>query len=342
MPTWEQSLKDGSLPWNGMNDPKGTGTALPGQGPVTAQERELLKNHYKQYTEKQGEDIHSQTRGRVPGATDQMKSGTRIGQCYEMWVDGEEGRNDYLKAAEQTPLGNVEDPSQRLKALSFISQNESVGAETEVDENGKPIDKGDKTCAGASIVGAAFLSEGVDGLNAVVGALKNFDPTSPYLPPSKLVDPKVADLLKRLATDKSGKSLTVKDIQLLQQTVTHVLNDADPEGMQDQRSGIANVTMDNFMEKSEGLRTMFARNGMEIEYIDMDGKAEAGGDPVGMGEHYVLKIKGGQAEGQPDMIYDPQARRGGQVIDFEEGVKHYDKATVDTIGDQLKPYKKTT
>jgi hypothetical protein len=77
---------------------------------------------------------------------------------------------------------------------------------------------------------------------------------------------------------------------------------------------------------------------MEIEYIDMDGKAEGGGAPLGMGEHYVLKIKG-QGDGQPDMIYDPQARRGGQIIDFEQGVQHYDKATVDTIGDQLKPYR---
>jgi hypothetical protein len=338
VPTWEQAVKQGQAPWEKMNDARGTGSGLPGQGPITPEERELLKNHYKTYTEKQGEDINTQTGGRVPEATEQMKSGTRIGQAYEMWVDGEQGREEYLKAAEQTPLGDVEDPAQRLKALSFISQNESVGEDTEIDENGKPIDKGDKTCAGSSIVAAAFLSEGVEGLNAVVGALKNFDPTSPYLPPSRLASPEVANLLRRLETDRSGRGLTVKDIQLLQQTVTHVLNDADPEGLQDQRSGIANVTMDNFMERSEGLRDMFTRNGMEIEYIDMDGKAEGGGKPIGMGEHYVLKIKG-QAEGQPDMIYDPQARRGGQIIDFEQGVQHYDKATVDTIGDQLKPYR---
>ncbi len=125
--------------------------------------------------------------------------------------------------------------------------------------------------------------------------------------------------------DKDPNSLTVADIQALQQTTYEVLRKVQADDktiiQEPGETGVHGDAMDSFMKKSPELAKMFEENGMEIQGIDNDGALDEN-NQTGM-DHWVVKIKG--PDGKP-AIYDPLARRGGQVIDFDEGVKHYERA----------------
>jgi hypothetical protein len=312
MTTWHDAVESGANPWQCLDGPSVGGT-LAGQGTVTAEEKAALGTALQRYGATQG------------GLDDAQTSAAKIAQCYDTFVGGDEGRDEYLKAVQQQPLGDLEDPQARLKAMSFLTQNVPMDP-----DNPDRAMQGDNSCGGASLVGAAFLAEGPAGLSKLVTAIEGFDPSK--LASDEFASDEYKALKKKLAD--GGKGLTVGDIQTLQQMTTQVLNTNDPEGLNDtEHPRVANITMDRFLEQNESISGMMKDNGMQVEYIDSDGKRGPAG--VGRGDHYVLKIKG--PDGQ-DMIYDPNARRGGQIIDCAAGVEHYNKATVDHIGDDQHPY----
>jgi hypothetical protein len=312
MTTWADSVQQGDNPWQ-MAHGAGTGSSLTGQGIVTPEEKAQLATGLQGFAQRQG------------GLDDSQTSAAKIGQCYDSFIGGEEGREAYIKAAAQMPLGDLNDPAARLKAMSFVTQDVAKDP-----NNPFPSEQGENSCGGASLVGAAFLANGPAGLNKLVSAIEGFDPQKLASP--EFASPEYKALKEKLA--KGGEGLTVGDLQCLQQMTTQVLNTNDPEGLNDlEHPRVANVTMDNFLKQDNGMAGMFKENGMEIEYIDKDGKAGPAG--VARGDHFVVKVKGPDGK---DMIYDPMARRGGQIIDCAEGVAHYNKATVDTIGDAYEPY----
>jgi hypothetical protein len=231
------------------------------------------------------------------------------------------------------PLGDVNDPEARMKAMSFITQDKP-GQEGAMGMDGG-TDK--SVCAGASIVGAAFLAEGPEGLKAVMKHIESADPGK--VNTSAQMNPEYAKLKAKLAKDP--QSLTVEDIQLLQQTTYDVLQSRQQKDLKAKGdlkpgdvapSGISNDTMDAFMKgpggKDSDLQKMFDKNGMKIAFIDNDGSLDEQDHTAP--DHYVVQMSNKDGK---QAIYDPNARRGGQIIDFDDGVNLYNQATQDYIGD---------
>lgn len=305
----------------------GVGSQLPGQHAVTPEERQKYNKAEGDFKYEEGTKLVNLTRNlpqgqRMDRATEAMVSANKIGQASndEMWGQ----KQEYLKAAQQTPLGDVNDPAARLKAMSFITQDKPLKpGETESDAT---TDK--SACSGASIVGAAFLAGGPEGLKKVISALEKQDPKG-ELTGKKNASPEYLQLKEKLAKDPS--SLTVTDIQALQLATTEVLSKSQAADktldLKEGETGIHGKTMDNFMKKSPELAKMFEKNGMQIDGIDNDGVVDDKGRTAM--DHWVVRMK--DANGK-EAIYDPNARRGGQVIDFDEGVKHYENARHDVVG----------
>lgn len=299
----------------------GTGAKLPGQHDLTDDERRKYRADQDKYSYETALEMIKATNGRENQTPAPANSAHRIGQAYDDTLWG--GKQEYLKAAQEQPLGDVNDPAARLRAMSFITQDKPIleGDTAEANTQDK------HNCSGASIVGAAFLAEGPDGLKKVMQAIEKQDPTGKM---TKL-DEEYKLLKAKLAKDPN--SLSVYDIQTLQQRTTDVLGstqktDNELKAAAKDSSGIHSKTMDKFMSKSPELAKMFEENGMEIQGIDNDGALDDQTKQTGM-DHWVVKMKGKDGK---EAIYDPLARRGGQIIDFDEGVKHYDRARFDTVG----------
>ena len=298
----------------------GTGSNLPGQHAVTPEERQKYRTDQDKYSYEAATELLKATGGRKDRITDEMSSAHKIGQAYDDTLWG--GKQEYLKAAQEQPLGDLNDPAARLRAMSFITQDKPLlDGETATDNT---QDK--HNCSGASIVGAAFLAEGPEGLKKVMAAIEKQDPTGK----ATKNDEEYKLLKAKLAKDPS--SLSVYDIQTLQQRTTDVLGstqktDKELKEAAKDADGIHSKTMDKFMQKSPDLAKMFEKNGMEIQGIDNDGALDEN-HQTGL-DHWVVKMKGPDGK---EAIYDPLARRGGQIIDFDEGVDHYKKARMDTVG----------
>jgi len=300
----------------------GTGAKLPGQHDLTQDERRKYRADQDKYSYETALELIKATGGTKNQTPAEANSAHRIGQAYDDSLWG--GKQEYLKAAQNQPLGDLNDPSARLKAMSFITQDKAL------KEDGKETDATDdkSNCSGASIVGAAFLAEGPEGLKKVMSAIEKQDPTGG----STKKDPEYVALKAKLA--KNPDSLTVADIQALQQHTTQVLNANQKTDKELQKemgpdaTGIHGKTMDKFMEKSPDLVKMFEKNGMEIIGVDNDGALDDKEKKLHM-DHWVVRMKGPDGK---QAIYDPLARRGGQIIDFDEGVDHYNKARMDTVG----------
>jgi hypothetical protein len=143
----------------------------------------------------------------------------------------------------------------------------------------------------------------------------------------EFASPEYKALKEKLAKDP--KSLTVADIQALQQTTYEVLRTTqDPTLVPEGEKGVHGKTMDEFMKKSPKLAEMMKQNNMQIEGVDIDGALD--GDGRTSMDHWVVRMKDKNGK---EAIYDPLARRGGQVVDFNEGVEHYRKARQDVVGD---------
>jgi hypothetical protein len=302
---------------------QGVGSSLAGQGVVSEAERAAMN----QRMAANRTAYNAQVPGMDQGTKDNLDASFAISQATSPELFSDQQKEAYLQAAKNTPLGDVNDPKERMKAMSFITQ----------DRAGKDAgDQGGSVCAGASIVGAAFLAEGPAGLTAVMKAIEAQDPSGAVLDPR--VDPEYAKLKEKMKKDPN--SLTVADIQVLQQSTYRVLQENQDKrtGYQQgdlETSGIHNKDMDLFME-SEGsaeLSGMLKKNGMEIKFVDNDGAIDDQG--FTSPDHYVVRMTGKDGK---QAVYDPNARRGGQIIDFDTGVDFYNKATQDTIGDTTKPY----
>jgi hypothetical protein len=309
MTTWADSVQHGDNPFSAMDDDTGTATSLHGQGVVTKEERQALKQNLDKYSADHHLDEH-------------QKSAMRINQCYESFDGGDAGKEAYLEDAAATQLGDVNDPKARLKALSFMTQNTANWGEEQKGENDPKF--GGMNCGGASLVGAAYLAEGPEGLAKMMGAMQKFDPATFNSPDFKKDHPEYETLMKRIKA--GGKDLTVADIQQLQDISTTALSAHNRKGHEGKENGVSDSALSEFLSDKNGMADMLKDNGMEVEYIQNEGGAKHG-------DHFVLKIKG-QGEGGHDMIYDPKARRGGQVISCEQGVQQYDNATVEHVNAQ--------
>ena len=315
------SWADGSGALQAFDDAEsGTGRQLAGQRDLSGDERANFRSDLDAYKASSGQQLSAITGGRMDSATSSMVSAYRIGQASDDALWGQ--KQEYLKAAQQQPLGDLTDPAARLKALSFITQDTPDQEGASVEGGGGPVDQ--SVCAGASIVGAAFLANGPDGLRQVMSAIEAQDPKG--ISTGKFASPEYKKLKEKLAKDPN--SLSVADIQALQQTTYEVLRtNQDPGIVPEGENGVHGKTMDDFMQKSPQLAKMLEKNGMQIEGIDNDGELDADGRTAM--DHWVVRIKGPDGK---QAIYDPLARRGGQVIDFDEGVDHYTRARQDVVG----------
>lgn len=121
MTKWKDAVKDGSNPWDKLDDKAGTGASLPGQGDLSDEERTAYKEGIKKYTDAQGEALKEHTGGHFTKVNDKMTSSAMIMGSYELFKGGNEGREEYIKAAQNAPIGDMKDPGERLKTLSMLT-----------------------------------------------------------------------------------------------------------------------------------------------------------------------------------------------------------------------------
>ncbi len=205
-------------------------------------------------------------------------------------------------------------PQARLAAMNQLVQNKST-----YDDDGKVKldDTGEHTCAASSLVAAAVLGQGTDGLKKLMDGM----------------DANAADDKARGALDKGdlgairtkiakNEALTNEDLHALQADLYHELNDKQTVGMSDdekkKHSGVAPETIDAFLKNAKGMDDLMHENHMGISTIDMLGDGHA---------HAVLSIRdgggGGDASAANTAVYDPNFRKGGQIVTDQKDLLAY-------------------
>lgn len=189
---------------------------------------------------------------------------------------------------------DLSDPKARLDFLNSFTQNansdqRSAGA----------------MCGPTALMGGAMLADGERGLGTLIDAVEGLKgDASP--------DPAVADIRKRIA---AGEQLSRMDLDFVQDRLYKRLNLAEghdvekatPEQLADPKfAGVKGATLNSLLEKNSDLQKLFLDNHMSLSGVDLGG--ENGKDL----DHWVMRMEG--VDGLPKMVYDPQARRGGQVV----------------------------
>lgn len=298
--------------------PSGDAATEPGSEPdpnvFTDAERDALRDDLARFREAN------------PDASEADVSAWRIRQCWRL------ANAKGIEPQVDTELHGLDTPEGRMQALDIITQQSS-----NPNSRGDPSDPDyvaddptqDDRCGPAAMIGAALYANGTEGLQSMISAMRAQGM-------SRDDDFLMRELESRM---QGGEALTVGDIQSMQTSLYNVMRTqmSQRQGFDPSSTGIDDNSMQHFLNQSPELQRMFREQGMEIAHIDSEGGVDpnSGFDADGnerpyqqannrAPDHFVLRMTG--PDGQP-MIYDPQMRQGGQLIDFEEGVAHYDRVT---------------
>lgn len=219
-------------------------------------------------------------------------------------------------------VGKLETKEDRLKALGKITQN--TGS-----------DQGEHMCGPASLVGAMIYADGAGGVAKLVEKLEAAKKAEAEA--KKLAskgkgkskgqqddeDPVLTGIKQKLA-DK--KELDQSDIHALQVSLYEHLKKQeqnDPAIQDKDGAGVDGKTIQDFIQGDKDIATMFRDKHMSINFTDTDGDKKL--------NHFVLAIndpdraKAGSVT-PFNTVYDPYARKGGQVVTEVDQVQDYDFA----------------
>ncbi len=231
-----------------------------------------------------------------------------VGQHYE---------NTGKPPPDTAPLGNLDTPEGRVKALAKVTQQQQ-------GDSG-----GEEKCGAASIVGAALLAGGTEpGLTTLMDAMEKR---------TDAAGQKALDVQFKKIRDEihDHKPITIKDMHTLQSTLyAELKTDIAGEELGVGDPGVKMDTLQNFVHGDDKLASMFADNHMDIEAINnhplKDDEDKNGPRPDKHYElnrdnnHAVLQIKDGK--GNVIGVYDPYKRDEGQVVTKKDELEDYTQA----------------
>lgn len=215
------------------------------------------------------------------------------------------------------PLGSLDTPDARIKAVAKLTQQQSADSASE------------EKCGASSIVGGVLLASGKDGLVTLMNAMENRTDAAG----KKAMDQEFKKLREEI---KNGKPITVGDMHMLQSALYDEMkvDIAGEDPGNGAEAGVKMETMQSFIHGDEKLAKLFAENHMDIEGINNNPlKDDEDKDGPVPGKHYelnrddnhaVLQIK--DAEGKVVGVYDPYKRDKGQMVTNPEELDDYTKA----------------
>ena len=196
-----------------------------------------------------------------------------------------------LVAAKNVEL-DMSSPEKRLEVLNMLTQNTVFG-------DGDVISQ--KDCAASSLIGAAIMGGGTDGLITLMNSMNQNGRTI-----DAKLEEKGGNLYKLREKIANGDALTVADMQTLQRDLYQQLDRVD-KLVGDDPEGISTASERYFLQGSD-MHDMMVEQGLQIGNIDTNFN--------GTSNHAVLQIgeKG---------IYDPWMRKGGQLTTNPDEVADY-------------------
>ncbi len=216
------------------------------------------------------------------------------------------------------------DPKQKIGDLSKMTEAQRLAAINKMTQNDPSDPQSGNKCGPTALLAAAMVKGGNAGVQALIDKMKSDDLAQN--PGSKADDidipagnpdnqAKLKALQAKLNDPKAG-GLTQADLKALQ---TSLYDDMQKQQGKDgsNNPGTGNETMSNFINSTPEIAKLFfdkdGKQTMGLNNIDNFGDGEQG--------HWVLDMntdKGGKAaQGQDgnsyNTVYDPWARKGGQV-----------------------------
>jgi hypothetical protein len=200
-------------------------------------------------------------------------------------------------------LGDLGTKEERLAALAKLVQNDPNDPDAEYE------------CGPTALVAAAIYSQGAGGMEALMKAMEG----------GGVDKQRAKDFAELRAKLKKGDDLEMGDVQMMKHELYETLRAMEGEGAA--KHGIGALKMGEFIGNNEGVKQMFAGGDLELDFVDTDGNA--------MQNHFVLGIHdpdGWKTRGAaPNTVFDPYARRGGQVVTAPDQVLDYDNSWKEKI-----------
>lgn len=204
------------------------------------------------------------------------------------------------KAPPESAQLDMSTPEARLATLNHLTQNR------------KDTTAGEDTCAASSLVGAAIMGQGTDGIKKLMDGLDN----NLSKDDRARLEGKDGTLKALRDKIKNNEPLTQGDMHQLQMDVYMGLQDTKKAEMVKRGEnpdmvtpGADPDTIKQFLQNSPDMDKMMKANHMGISTVDMNGGGQA---------HAVLSVREGGADGDANSkataVYDPYARKNGQMV----------------------------
>lgn len=185
-------------------------------------------------------------------------------------------------------------PEERLAAINGLTQNDETG-------------QGQDRCGATSLLAAAMVGGGNDGVKSLIDILEGGEI-------SKGSRKELDAIKKRIA---KGEQLSMADIQAVQEGLhSHLRKQQKEQIAGEDDGGVDGKIIQNFISDNESMKKIFKDYDMSIDRIDNDGDDK--------GNHFVLNLGTPRKDGSK--VYDPFARKGGQVISDKDTLNDYDLA----------------
>jgi hypothetical protein len=218
----------------------------------------------------------------------------------------------------KSKVGTLDSPEEREKFLAGFTQYD-------------PKDpKSESYCAPTALMAAAIQAEGAKGLAPMVLSMQqDLASDMQYAPGDKASMKRAADL--QAIQEKIAKGeLNNNDIKVIQESLYGQLKkEQERDGTYDDPKdpGISDATMYNHIKNNSYMKDMFNKGNTRLSMVDNDGDDKR--------NHWILHM--GVNNGKPSMVFDPWARRGGQIVREADQVEDYEKTNANTYDENGRP-----
>jgi hypothetical protein len=213
--------------------------------------------------------------------------------------------NGHADVAPDSQVMDMSSANERLSSLNILTQQSATAPEGSLR---------DQDCAASSLVAAAVVGDGTDGLLALMDGMHN-NASKDYQKRLEQLEGKGGDLTKLRDKIANGDALTVGDMHTLQIDLDGELHAKDRELGKPGGDGVTGSAEESFLEHSPELAAMMQLHHLAINNIDTDGD--------GKSNHATLNIG-------DNLVYDPWMRNGGQIVTSQADVADYHMVSYST------------
>ncbi len=242
---------------------------------------------------------------------------------HSQMIKGEYLQPGQVPAIDMTAkIGNLESKEEREKFLSTFSQF-------------NPKDpKSAAYCAPTALMAAAMQADGAKGLAPMVASMQAAannglqDPTHDKNQ-DKAIKKQLEELEAIQEKIKTGE-MTNKDIRYVQENLYKQLREQQKkDGTYDDPKdlGIGDATMYNYVKNNPYMQEAFKKGDTRLSMIDNDAD--------GKRNHWILQMGSGMFGAKS--IYDPWARKGGQIVREADQVEDYEKTNAVEYNERGRP-----